>query len=153
MNEHRRSVLTMAGGLASAGLFGGAAHAIQAAGQLVFRPETFGARGDGVSNDTAAFARLAETVNANGGGRIELRRTTYIVGGHQPGTGNRNPTLFDPQKVMNFYGCRKPLTISGNGARLRCASGMRYGVFESLAAPWRRSLLITVPASRRRIIK
>src|SRR4051812_45456452 len=43
-------------------------------------PEMFGAKGDGATNDSAAFARLAEAITHRGGGTIALRRKTYIVG-------------------------------------------------------------------------
>ena len=33
---------------------------------------------------------------------------------------------------MNFEGCSAPLVIRGNGARLRCAAGLRYGSFDPL---------------------
>ena len=90
-------------------------------------PERFGALGDGRTNDTAAFAAMAAFVNHQGGGEIALRKTTYIVGGHGPGgqPGYRH----GPASILDFVGCARPLIIRGNGARLRCAPGLRYGTF------------------------
>ena len=91
-------------------------------------PEQFGAAGDGQTNDTDAFAKMTAAVNKAGGGRVVLRKTTYIVGGHvsDPATGY----AFAPAKIMVFDGCTKPLTIEGNGAILRCADGLRFGTFD-----------------------
>jgi hypothetical protein len=90
-------------------------------------PESFGARGDGVTDDTAAFAALAAFVNARGGGEIVLRRTTYMVGRQSRRPGNRY--AFEPAAIMEFRGCSRPLAIIGNGATLRCRPGLRYGTF------------------------
>ena len=93
-----------------------------------FTPESFGAAGDGVTNDTEAFQRMSEAVNGAGGGTIILSRTTYVVGGHLAGP---DPSwAFPPATIMKFTGCSRPLTIIGNGARLRCADGLRYGTFD-----------------------
>lgn len=93
-----------------------------------FTPEMFGAAGDGITNDTEAFIRLSAAVNGAGGGTINFRPTTYIVGGQ-----DSDPTgqwAFAPTAVMNFNGCSKNLIIQGNGACLRCANGLRYGTFD-----------------------
>jgi hypothetical protein len=93
-----------------------------------FAPEDFGAAGDGVTNDSAAFERMANAVTGAGGGKVILRKTTYIVGGHVA-----DPTLlyaFAPAPIMRFIGCAGSLTIVGNGARLRCADGLRFGTFD-----------------------
>jgi hypothetical protein len=93
--------------------------------QITFTPERFGAKGDGRTDDSVAFAHLSEAVNAAGGGTVLLRRTTYLVG-----TQNRAPDgRFVEAQLMVFTNCRQPLAIRGNGARLRCAPGQRYGVF------------------------
>lgn len=93
-------------------------------------PEMFGARGDGRSNDTDAFAAMTAFVNSRGGGEIVLRRTTYIIGKQrrQPG----EPYAFEPAAVMEFIGCTKPVVIRGNGARLQCARGLRFGTFNPI---------------------
>ena len=93
-----------------------------------FTPEDFGATGDGRTNDTDAFASMTAAVNSVGGGTVLLRKTTYIVGGHVP-----DPTglyAYAPIAIMEFAGCDKALTIIGNGARLRCADGLRFGTFD-----------------------
>lgn len=90
-------------------------------------PEDFGAAGDGQTNDTDAFARMTAAVNAAGGGTIILRRTTYIVG--RQARDPTQPFAYSPLPIMEFDGC-KYLTIVGNGARLRCADGLRFGTFD-----------------------
>lgn len=91
-------------------------------------PEQFGAVGDGRTNDTAAFAAMAAFVNQRGGGEITLRPVTYIVGGHVRDEQHGYPLA--PTEIMNFVGCTRPLIVRGNGARLRCAPGLRYGTFD-----------------------
>jgi hypothetical protein len=92
----------------------------------VFRPEEFGAKGNGATNDTRAFAALSEEVNRQGGGTIVLRRNrTYLVGEQRPG-GHYGLT---PLPVLELKQLTRPLHILGNGARLLCASGLRYGTF------------------------
>lgn len=94
-----------------------------------FRPEDFGAVGDGRTNDTAAFARMATAVNAARGGRIVLRPVTYLVGA-QRRSGPGEPYAFAPMPILRLSGCTRPVTIEGGGARLRCAPGLRYGTFD-----------------------
>jgi hypothetical protein len=94
----------------------------------IFKPEDFGAVGDGVTNDTDAFAKMTFAVNGSGGGRVVLRPTTYIVGGH-----TSDPSgvyAYAPASIMDFDGCTGGLSIEGNGARLRCADGLRFGTFD-----------------------
>jgi hypothetical protein len=98
--------------------------------QEILRPEDFGARGDGVTNDTNAFAALAEHVNRRGGGTVVLRRTTYIVGRQFPPLGAAQGWAFNPGRIMEFRNLSRPLVIQGNGARLKCAPGLRYGTFD-----------------------
>lgn len=96
----------------------------------VFTPEHFGARGDGRTNDSAAFRRLAAAVNRAGGGRIVLRRTVYLVGEQQAPGLPSDPFAFAPQPLLRLTGCARGVSIEGNGATLRCAPGLRYGTFD-----------------------
>src|SRR4051812_39996652 len=93
-------------------------------------PEMFGARGDGVANDTEAFNRLAQEVTRRGGATIVLRRTTYLVGGHSPFSRPTASYAFPPAPILQFRNLPGALTIVGNGATLRCPPGMRYGTFD-----------------------
>jgi Right handed beta helix region len=101
-----------------------------AAGSRVFRPETFGAKGDGVTNDSRAFEALGKAVTAAGGGTIELRRTTYCVGLQTPGSGPDDPSSFHAVPLLEVSKCHLPVAIAGNGARLKCSKGLRYGIFD-----------------------
>src|SRR5438309_2824528 len=96
--------------------------------QRTFTPEEFGAAGDGTTNDTDAFARMAAAVNNWGGGTIRFRPLTYIIG--KQGPDPTTPFAFSPSPVLEFKGCAGALTILGNGARLRCEDGLRYGTFD-----------------------
>ena len=124
----RHGMLTRRGFLAASGgsLALIPASSLGAPGPL--RPETFGARGDGVTNDSDAFAALAAEVNRSGGGEIALRPTTYVVG--RQTKGERGGYSFAPAPIMHLLKCTAPLIIRGNGARLRCAPGLRYGTFD-----------------------
>ena len=98
-----------------------------------FTPEQFGARGDGVTNDTEAFTRMAAAVSARGGGEIVLRKATYIVGRQMKGMAARTGYAFEPAPILDFVGLRGALLIRGNGARLKCADGLRYGTFHPVS--------------------
>jgi hypothetical protein len=97
-------------------------------------PEAFGARGDGVTNDTAAFGRLSAEVNRRGGGTISLGKgRTYLVGkqtrgGRLPRGGG--PVAWGPEPLIALAGLDRPLTILGNGARMRAGAGLRFGAFD-----------------------
>lgn len=98
----------------------------------VVTPEMFGAKGDGRTNDTHAFAALSAHVNGNGGGTIVLRRVTYVVGEQRPGAGGAKPS-FAPIDIITLQGCTQPIIIRGNGATLKTAPKLRYGRFDPVS--------------------
>jgi hypothetical protein len=122
----RRNFLESAAAVTGASLI---SDALPLRGADAATPEMFGARGDGVTNDTDAFAAMAAAINRAGGGIVALRRTTYIVGRQIP---EPNPAgwAYSPAPIMQFHDLHAPLTIHGNGARLQCAKGLRYGLFD-----------------------
>jgi hypothetical protein len=122
----RRQLLGAAAGAGLLALSGSSA----IAAEPVFTPERYGAKGDGRSDDSAAFARLSDAVNAAGGGTIVLRRTTYLVGKQGPGV-----DLAAGTRLLSFLNCHRALTIRGNGATLRCAPGQRFGMFRPDGSP------------------
>jgi hypothetical protein len=100
--------------------------AAQAGG--AFRPEDFGARGDGLTNDTRAFAAMSAEINRRGGGTISLGAgRTYIVGEQRRG----GHYAWTPAPIIDLRNLRSPLRILGNGARLRCQPGLRFGAFDA----------------------
>jgi len=100
-----------------------------AATGTTFSPEQFGAKGDGVTNDTRAFSALSAEVNRRGGGTVVLSaRKTYIVGAQSRGGSGRFG--LNPDPILDFHDLAGPLVITGNGARLRCQKGLRFGTFD-----------------------
>jgi hypothetical protein len=132
MSIHRRFLLLGSAAVAAERLVSSCRSGIAAAAEPSesFTPEMFGARGDGVTNDTDAFAALSDSVNANGGGTITFRRTTYLVGKQVPLLSAGRNYAFEPRKLLQLVGCRKPLTIVGNNARIKCVPGLRFGTFD-----------------------
>jgi hypothetical protein len=111
---------------------------LRAQTRAALSPEDFGAVGDGVANDTPAFARLSAEIRRRGGGTVSLRaKRTYLVGQQAP---DRAEWAWRPSPILDFRGLGGPLTILGNGARLRCAPGLRFGAFSKSDAPVHRSM-------------
>jgi len=81
----------------------------------VFKPDDYGAVGDGVTDDYVAWKATVAAVSANGGGTVWLRPGAiylidqYIIGGATP-----NGVLFTD---MEFFDCTG-LVIEGNGAKI-----------------------------------
>jgi hypothetical protein len=127
MRLSRRSfVATGCAGLAAAG----AAMVPATEAGEVFTPEMFGAKGDGVTNDTAALAALSRHVSQRGGGIVRFRPVTYLLGAQERPADPSDGWTLRPASGMSFMGCRLPLRIEGNGAKLRCAPGLRFGTFD-----------------------
>lgn len=131
MPAARRDVLV---GLASAGFLGATP---RTAATDAITPEAFGAKGDGRTNDSQAFAAMSKYVNARGGGTVVLRPVTYLVGrqGDQakPTNDSRSGEFsFRPAPIIQFVNCRAPVVLRGNGAILRAAPGLRFGSFDPL---------------------
>ena len=94
-----------------------------------FTPEQFGARGDGRTNDTQAFAAMSRAIQQAGGGVIRLSRKTYLVGWQRRGV--KGEYGFEPAPVIALSGLRSGVAIIGGGAVLRAAPGLRFGSFDA----------------------
>lgn len=124
--DRRGFIAATAAALASAR----SAFAAPAATADTVRPEDFGAKGDGRTNDSAAFEALAAHINRRGGGTVVLRKTTYLVGKQFQSPRVAGYWSFAPHLIMEFKDLARPLVIRGNGAKLVCAPGLRYGTFD-----------------------
>lgn len=99
---------------------------------MALTPEAFGAKGDGKTNDTAAFQALGEWLAKNGGAVDFMAKATYVVGANLPQTPAQTAQhsyTFLPSRILYIKGGRKPVTIRGNGATMRAAPGLRFGTF------------------------
>jgi hypothetical protein len=123
MESSRRQFLA---GAAASALVPAAATAASAD---VVTPEMFGAKGDGRTNDTKAFAAMSAHVNARGGGTIVLRPVTYVVGEQHPAPVGKKLS-FAPTDIIHLKHCAGPIVVRGNGATLRAADKLRYGRFD-----------------------
>ncbi len=88
-----------------------------------------------MTNDTAAFQALTASINASGGGTIALRHNaTYLIGSQSFGAAQTSGRFVKytgiPALLMEFVNCSGPITIRGNGARVRIAPG-KYGTFDA----------------------
>jgi hypothetical protein len=114
-----------AGGLSS-GAAAGLVPALRAAAtETVLTPETYGAVGDGRTDDTSAFLRLSAALQTKGGGVVELRPgATYLFGRQLPSSSQflvGTPAL----SVSNV----ERLVVRMRGATLKFRSGLKFGSF------------------------
>lgn len=101
---------------------------------LAFTPEAYGALGDGSTNDTSAFQALGAAVEAASGGCIWLRMgATYLVG--RQTLLNNGTYMWFGEEILLLDGLTRPLTIYGNGARMKLAPGLKFGTFNAAGAP------------------
>ena len=92
-----------------------------------FDVRDFGAKGDGTTNDSAAFRAAAQALNEAGGGVLNIPKGAYIVGGqtHEDG---KFP-YYRAERIVDLKGL-DGIVIDGHGATLRLAPGLRYGSFD-----------------------
>jgi hypothetical protein len=89
--------------------------------------EDCGAKGDGKTNDTAAFQEASRKIQKAGGGTLIIPPGTYLVGKqeHVPG----QFPYFRAAPIFSVSGL-KFLRIEGRQAKLRLAAGLRFGSFD-----------------------
>jgi len=94
-------------------------------------PEFFGAVGDGVVNDNAAFVAMSLYVEANDGGNIVLSNKTYLIGGQDKSTDPNTPEKMVGRPVISVSNT-KQVIIKGNGATLLVESFNKVGSFDPI---------------------
>jgi len=98
---------------------------------LVRDIKSFGAKGDGRTNDHAAFERAAAFFNSRkGNGTLIIPRGIYIVGKQIITNGKEGRLNWEGQDVLHFSNVRN-LTIKGMpGTVVRYTGGMKFGSFD-----------------------
>jgi hypothetical protein len=82
-----------------------------------------------VRGNTAGMRALAEAVMRAGGGVISFTpRKEYVVGVQEFAPNDYGVWQFT--RLLEITGCTKPVSIEGNGARIRFADGLRFGTFD-----------------------
>ncbi|MGZ8312018.1 MAG: hypothetical protein ACXWUR_08125 [Allosphingosinicella sp.] len=97
-----------------------------AATEPAFRPENYGATGDGRTDDTAAFHALNRAVAAAGGGLVELRAGAVYRVGRQVAWPDR---LLTVPPVLHARGVSR-FVVDLNGATLKYNDGLKFGAFD-----------------------
>ncbi len=92
--------------------------------------KSFGASGDGKTNDHEAFRRAAAFFNEHGGnGKLVIPKGIYIVGKQTFTGGQKNMPAYDGENVLSFNSI-KNFTIEGvEGATLKYIDSLRIGTF------------------------
>jgi hypothetical protein len=92
--------------------------------------KSFGAKGDGKTNDQAAFQKAADYFNKRGGnGKLIISKGTYIVGKQSFTGGQPNKYAYTGEDVLRLTNIRN-FTIKGSkGAILKYINNMRIGTF------------------------
>ncbi|HYH15773.1 MAG TPA: glycosyl hydrolase family 28-related protein, partial [Flavisolibacter sp.] len=92
--------------------------------------KSFGAKGDGKTNDQAAFEKAAAYFNQRGGnGKLVIPRGTYIIGQQDFTQGKDGKPAYFGHDVLRLVSI-KNLTIEGkDGAKLKYSDSLRFGAF------------------------
>jgi len=98
--------------------------------QVVRDIKSFGAKGDGKTNDHEAFQRAAAFFNARGGnGRLVISKGVYLVGKQIFNQNTTKEAVYEGQDLLHFTNV-KNLTIEGlNRPVIRYRSGLHFGSF------------------------
>ena len=89
-----------------------------------------GAVGDGRTNDTAALRKAAELIQQARGGELVIPPGIYVVGEQRIKSDAKDSgPYYRAADMFKVHGVAR-LRISGYGATLRIAAGLRYGGFE-----------------------
>jgi hypothetical protein len=97
--------------------------------QDIVSVKDFGAVGDGVTNDTDAFAAASAAITAQDGGTLVIPFGTYILGKQTFAGATGLNYSYKSSEMISITGCSRPVVIKGNGAVLKLADGLRFGSF------------------------
>ncbi len=92
--------------------------------------KSFGAKGDGKTNDQAAFKKAADFFNSRGGnGKLTISKGTYIVGSQVFTGGQLNKPAYHGEDVLHFNNIKNFSIEGAPGSILKYKNGLRIGAF------------------------
>lgn len=90
----------------------------------------FGAKGDGIANDTSAFQAAAQAIVNADGGVLIIPPGTYMVGRQTFAGATGKGYAYQGEVIIGISDCTLPVEIRGQGARIKTVSGLKYGSFD-----------------------
>ena len=98
-------------------------------GEITKSVKDFGAKGDGRTNDQAAFEKAAAFFTARGGhGKLVIPKGLYIVG-KQDSYSVTKDVAYRGRNVLSFSNC-DDFSIEANGAKMKFADKLYFGAFD-----------------------
>jgi hypothetical protein len=97
--------------------------------QAVIDVLDFGADPTGGTNSTDAFAAASAAINAAGGGTLIIPAGEYRVGKQTFAGSAGQSWSYIPQPIITISNCSRAVEVLGWGAKLVCASGLKFGSF------------------------
>ncbi|WP_162944457.1 right-handed parallel beta-helix repeat-containing protein [Flavisolibacter nicotianae] len=92
---------------------------------------SFGAKGDGKTNDQAAFELAAQFFNnRKGQGKLVIPKGVYIVGKQEFTRGKNGKPAFEGHDVLHLTNVKNFAIEGAKGATLKYTPGLKFGSFE-----------------------
>lgn len=105
-----------------------------AAAQRTFNVRDYGASPTaGAAINTRAFQRASAALNKAGGGTMLVPPGRYRVGAQQVATRRGQGFAARGEPIIAIADCTVPVTITGTGATLVAADGLRFGAFDPVS--------------------
>ena len=93
--------------------------------------QSFGAKGDGKTNDTEAFTKAAAFFNDRGGnGTLLISKGIYIVGKQIPGNGDVNKNAYTGVDILAFKNIQNLLIQGEKQTILKYTDKLKFGSFD-----------------------
>lgn len=93
--------------------------------------KSFGAKGDGKSNDHEAFQQAATFFNARGGnGKLVISKGTYLVGKQVFNKNTKSKPVYEGKDVLLFENVKNLVIEGATGSSIKYADGLHFGAFQ-----------------------
>lgn len=95
---------------------------------------SFGAKGDGKTNDTEAFLKATAFFNERGGnGTLTIPKGIYIIGQQKMSNGDENKYAYTGDDILSFTNCNNLVVKGEKGSELKYADKLKFGSFDPLS--------------------